>query len=118
MGNVASISLIFAANVSLFTSTTKIRGALNGLDSLMIGWDFGLSEILIVVVEFETTASFERDVSINEESILQNLDSITDVTSSCSISMFSCTISLLPPSVEATMLDSLLLAISFSLHAG
>ena len=83
-GNAASISLIFAANVSLFTSTTKIRGALNGLDSLM-SWDFGLLEIPIVVVEFETTANFERDVSINEESIPQNLDSITDVTSSCSV---------------------------------
>ena len=67
-GNAASISLIFATNVSLFTSTTKIRGALNGLDSLM-SWDFGLLEIPIVVVEFETTTSFERNVSINEESI-------------------------------------------------
>jgi len=47
---ISPISLIFAANLSLFTSTTKIRGALNGLDSLMIGWDFGLSEIPIVVV--------------------------------------------------------------------
>ena len=51
--NATSISLIFVANVSLFTSTTKIRGALNGLDSLMIGWYFGLSEIPIVVVKFE-----------------------------------------------------------------
>ena len=67
MGNAASISLIFAPNVSLFTSTTKIRGALNGLDSLMIGWDFRLLEIPIVVVEFEITTNFECDVSINED---------------------------------------------------
>ena len=107
MGNPASISLIFAANISLFTSKTKIRGALNGLDSLMIGWDFRLLEIPIVVVEFETTASFERNVNINEESIPQNSDSITDVTSSCTVSTFSCTISSLPPLVKATMPNSL-----------
>ena len=70
VGNVASILVIFATNVSLFTSTIEIRGALNGLDLLMIGWDFGLP---IVVVKLETIASFECNVSINEESIPQNL---------------------------------------------
>nr|POE45732.1 hypothetical protein CFP56_46504 [Quercus suber] len=62
----------------------------------MIGWDF---EFPIVVVEFETTASF--NVSINEESIPQNSVSITDVTFACTVANVSCTISLPSPSVEA-----------------
>ena len=87
--NTSSLSFIFSKNVSSFNTSIEIEGALIGLDSLIIGVDFGSTNSSIVAGT-ETVSSYVAEGSINE-----GLTSgfVTEV-------MFMCTTLALLPSVE------------------